>query len=118
MKGEFTGAQQTRAGLFESAGRGSIFLDEIGDMPSAMQVKILRVLQKRRIRRVGAADEISVAARVIAATNSDIKQLVEDGAFRFELYYRLSVIPLHVPPLRERREDITDLANYFFNKLI
>ena len=116
IKGTFTGAAGNRAGLFESADKGSIFLDEIGDMPLAMQIKILRVLQERRIRRVGAHDEIPVDVRVIAATNGDIKQLVENGSFRRDLYYRISVIPLHVPPLRERREDIPELANHFIKK--
>ncbi len=116
IKGTFTGAANNRTGLFESADKGSIFLDEIGDMPLAMQVKILRVLQERRIRRVGAHDEIPVDTRVITATHCNIKQMVEDGSFRRDLYYRLSVIPLRVPPLRERREDIPDLANHFIKK--
>jgi two-component system response regulator PilR (NtrC family) len=116
IKGAFTGASSNRAGLFEAADKGSIFLDEIGEMPLAMQVKMLRVLQEKRIRRVGAADEIAVDTRVIAATNRDIKGMVEDGGFRQDLYYRLSVIPLRVPPLRERREDISDLANHFIKK--
>ena len=116
IKGTFTGAANNRAGLFESADKGSIFLDEIGDMPLAMQIKILRVLQERRIRRVGAHDEIPVDTRVITATHCDIKQMVEDGSFRRDLYYRISVIPLRVPPLRERREDIPDLTNHFIKK--
>jgi len=116
MKGTFTGASSNRAGMFESADKGSIFLDEIGDMPLAMQVKMLRVLQERMIRRVGAANEVPVDTRVIAATNRDIRPMVDDGRFRQDLYFRISVIPLNVPPLRERREDIPDLAEHFINK--
>ena len=116
MKGTFTGASSNRAGMFESANKGSIFLDEIGDMPLAMQVKMLRVLQERTIRRVGASNELPVDTRVIAATNRDIRPMVDDGRFRQDLYFRISVIPLNVPPLRERREDIPDLAEHFINK--
>lgn len=116
MKGSFTGAERTSVGMFESADKGSIFLDEIGDMPLSMQVKMLRVLQERRIRRVGAPAEIPVDTRVIAATNRDLRPMVEDGSFRRDLYYRISVIPLHVPPLRERREDIPDLTDHFVKK--
>jgi DNA-binding NtrC family response regulator len=116
IKGTFTGAEKNRMGLFESADGGTIFLDEIGDMPLAMQVKMLRVLQDGRIRPIGAATEIPVNARVVAATNHDIHKLVEDGKFRRDLYYRLSVIPLQIPPLRERREDIPQLVRFFINK--
>jgi two-component system response regulator PilR (NtrC family) len=116
MKGTFTGADQNRTGMFESADKGTIFLDEIGDMSQAMQVKILRVLQEGRIRRVGSPTEIAVDTRVIAATNRDIRPMVEDGTFRRDLFYRISVIPLHVPPLRERREDIPDLVHHFVRK--
>ena len=116
VKGTFTGAANNRAGLFESADKGSIFLDEIGDMPLVMQVKILRVLQEQRIRRVGAHDEIAVDTRVITATNTDLKQKIADHTFRQDLYYRISVIPLHIPPLRERREDIPELAEHFLKK--
>jgi DNA-binding NtrC family response regulator len=112
-KGAFTGAAQNRAGMFENAHRGSIFLDEIGDMPPAMQVKVLRALQERKVRRIGAAAETETDARVIAATNRDLRPMVEDGRFRQDLFYRISVIPLHVPPLRERREDIPELTAHF-----
>ena len=116
IKGTFTGAEKNRMGLFESADGGTIFLDEIGDMPVAMQVKMLRVLQDGRIRPVGSTTEIPVNARVIAATNRDVRQLIEDGQFRRDLYYRLSVFPLQIPPLRERREDIPQLARFFIKK--
>lgn len=116
MKGAFTGAVQSRPGVFESADKGSIFLDEISDMPASMQVKILRVLQENRVRRIGAMNEIPVDSRVIAATNRDLAPMIADGGFRQDLFYRVSVIPLHVPPLRERREDIPELATHFVKK--
>jgi len=116
MKGAFTGAVSSRPGMFESAHKGTIFLDEVGDMSQAMQVKVLRVLQEQRVRRIGARDEIAVDARVITATNRDIAPMVDDGSFRRDLFYRVSVIPLHVPPLRERREDIPHLAEHFVRK--
>lgn len=116
MKGAFTGAAQSRPGMFESADKGSIFLDEVGDMSPAMQVKILRVLQERRVRRIGAGGETAIDTRVIAATNRDIKPMVDEGKFRQDLYYRISVIPLHVPPLRERREDIPELVEHFVKR--
>lgn len=116
LKGTFTGAEKNRTGLFEAADSGTLFLDEISDMSPAMQVKMLRVLQDGRIRPVGASVEIPVNTRVITATNRDIRQMVEDGTFRRDLYYRLSVIPLQIPPLRERREDIPELINHFIKK--
>jgi len=116
VKGAFTGANSGRAGVFESANNGTIFLDEIGDMPLSMQVKVLRVLQEQKVRRIGANDEISVDSRVITATNRDLGPMVENGAFRQDLYYRVSVIPLHVPSLRERRDDIPHLAEHFMRK--
>lgn len=116
MKGTFTGADQNRAGVFEAANKGTIFLDEIGDMPSAMQVKMLRVLQDGRVRRIGSQHEIEVDTRVIAATNRDLTPMVEDGRFRQDLFYRISVIPVHVPSLRERREDIPVLSDYFVKR--
>src|SRR5436190_4714641 len=116
VKGAFTGANAGRAGVFESANNGTIFLDEIGDMPLSMQVKVLRVLQEQKVRRIGANDELSVDARVITATNRDLAPMVENGAFRQDLYYRVSVIPLHVPSLRERRDDIPHLAEHFMRK--
>jgi DNA-binding NtrC family response regulator len=116
MKGSFTGANANRKGLFEAANKGTIFLDEIGEMSPAMQVKLLRVLQERKVRPVGAHEEISVDARVIAATNRDLKQMSLDGTFREDLFYRISVIPINLPSLRERPEDISDLAYHFVNK--
>lgn len=116
MKGAFTGANTNRKGLFEAANNGTIFLDEIGEMSSAMQVKLLRVLQEKKVRPVGAHEEISVNARVIAATNRDLKQMSVEGTFREDLFYRISVIPIALPPLRDRREDIPDLVNHFVAK--
>jgi two-component system, NtrC family, response regulator PilR len=116
VKGSFTGANTNRKGLFEAANRGTIFLDEIGEMSPAMQVKLLRVLQERRVRPVGAHEEMPVDARVIAATNRDLKQMSADGTFREDLFYRISVIPIDLPPLRDRREDIPDLVNHFISK--
>jgi len=116
MKGSFTGANSNRKGLFEAAHKGTIFLDEIGEMSPAMQVKLLRVLQERRVRPVGAHEELPVDARVIAATNRDLKKMSEDGSFREDLFYRISVIPINLPPLRERSEDIADLTSHFIDK--
>ncbi|MBC7898963.1 MAG: sigma-54-dependent Fis family transcriptional regulator [Saprospiraceae bacterium] len=116
IKGSFTGANANRKGLFEAAHRGTIFLDEIGEMSPAMQVKLLRVLQERKVRPVGAHDELPIDARVIAATNRDLKQMSLDGTFREDLFYRISVIPIHLPPLRDRREDISELVTHFIGK--
>jgi two-component system response regulator PilR (NtrC family) len=116
MKGSFTGAQSNRKGLFEAAEGGTIFLDEIGETTPAMQVKLLRVLQERSIRRVGGLEEIAVDSRVVAATNRDLSQMVEDGTFRNDLYYRISVIPIEMPPLRARCSDIPDLVRHFLVK--
>jgi two-component system, NtrC family, response regulator PilR len=116
IKGSFTGATQSRPGMFEAADRGSIFLDEIGDMSPAMQVKVLRVLQERKVRRIGAGSETDVDTRVIAATNRDLGPLVDEGKFRQDLFYRISVIPITVPSLRERRDDIPELAMHFINR--
>ncbi|PYP88421.1 MAG: Fis family transcriptional regulator [Blastocatellia bacterium AA13] len=116
MKGSFTGAVSNRKGLFESAEGGTIFLDEIGETTPAMQVKLLRVLQERCIRRVGGVEEIPTDCRVVAATNRDLGQMVEDGSFRNDLYYRISVIPIEMPPLRGRRTDIPDLVRHFLDK--
>jgi len=115
-KGAFTSAVTSRVGRFERAQDGTIFLDEIGDMSTAMQVKLLRVLQERVIERVGGGKPIDVNARVIAATNKDLKKHIADGQFREDLYYRLAVMPIELPPLRERREDIQALAYHFLNK--
>ncbi len=116
VKGSFTGANANRKGLFEASNHGSIFLDEIGEMSPAMQVKLLRVLQERKVRPVGAHDEISIDTRVIAATNRDLKKMSEDGTFREDLFYRISVIPIALPPLRERTEDIPSLVEHFIKK--
>ena len=116
VKGSFTGANANRKGLFEAANSGTIFLDEIGEMSSAMQVKLLRVLQERKVRPVGATEETNVDTRVIAATNRDLASMVSAGTFREDLYYRISVIPIELPPLRERSEDISELANHFVQK--
>src|SRR5438874_6372210 len=116
VKGAFTGANLNKRGLFEVADGGTIFLDEISEMTMAMQVKLLRVLQERTVRPVGGSNEIPIDVRVIAATNRELDQLVAEHGFREDLYYRLSVIPVRVPPLRERREDIPVLANHFLKK--
>jgi two-component system response regulator PilR (NtrC family) len=116
VKGSFTGASANRKGLFEAANSGTIFLDEIGEMSPAMQVKLLRVLQERKVRPVGATEEMLVDTRVIAATNRDLASMVQNGTFREDLYYRISVIPIELPPLRERAEDIAELAVHFVNK--
>jgi two-component system nitrogen regulation response regulator NtrX len=113
MKGSFTGAISDRAGKFESANKGTLFLDEIGDMSLAAQAKVLRVLQDNVITRIGSSKPISVDVRVIAATNKNLESEIAAGAFREDLYYRLNVVPIHVPPIRERREDIAVLAQYF-----
>ena len=116
LKGAFTGANQNKRGLFEVADSGTIFLDEISEMTLAMQVKLLRVLQERTVRPVGSTGEISIDVRVIAATNRELDKAVADNLFREDLYYRLNVIPIRVPPLRERREDIPLLVNHFLKK--
>jgi two-component system response regulator PilR (NtrC family) len=116
VKGAFTGANQNKRGLFEVADGGTIFLDEIGEMTLAMQVKLLRVLQERTVRPVGSTTEIPIDVRVIAATNRDLDKQVAENTFREDLYYRLSVIPIRVPGLRERREDIPLLVNHFLKK--
>ena len=116
VKGAFTGANQNKRGLFEVANGGTIFLDEIGEMDLTMQVKLLRVLQERCVRPVGGSDEIAIDVRVIAATNRDLERQVADSTFREDLYYRLSVIPVTVPPLRERPEDLPLLVNHFLRK--
>ncbi|PYS99577.1 MAG: Fis family transcriptional regulator [Acidobacteria bacterium] len=116
VKGSFTGANSNRKGLFEAANRGTIFLDEIGEMSPAMQVKLLRVLQEKKVRPVGAHDELPIDARVIAATNRDLKQMSTEGTFREDLFYRISVIPISLPPLRDRPEDIPELAVHFARK--
>ena len=116
VKGSFTGATANRKGLFEAAEQGTIFLDEIGEMSPAMQVKLLRVLQERKVRPVGAHEEIEVNTRVIAATNRDLTALVKEGTFREDLFYRVSVIPMELPALRERGNDIAELTEHFVQK--
>jgi two-component system response regulator PilR (NtrC family) len=116
VKGAFTGATQNKRGLFEVADQGTIFLDEISEMSLTMQVKLLRVLQERTVRPVGGTNEIPIDVRVIAATNRDLDKQVAENTFREDLYYRLSVIPVSVPPLRQRREDIALLVNHFLKK--
>jgi len=116
VKGAFTGASQNKRGLFEVASGGTIFLDEIGEMSLSMQVKLLRVLQERTIRAVGGTQESPIDVRVIAATKKDLRQMVAENTFREDLYYRVSVIPIQVPPLRERREDVEMLASHFLKK--
>jgi two-component system response regulator PilR (NtrC family) len=115
-KGAFTGAVGEKKGLFEAAIGGTLFLDEVGEMSSSMQVKILRALQEKKIRRVGATKEISVDARLIAATNQELEKRVKEGEFREDLYYRLAVIPLRIPSLRERKPDIVPLVRHFVQK--
>ncbi|GHV95538.1 sigma-54-dependent Fis family transcriptional regulator [Spirochaetia bacterium] len=112
-KGAFTGAAGRKQGLFELAGRGCLFLDEIGEMPMPLQVKLLRVLQDRKTRRLGGVSDIPINARIISATNQDIESLIKEGRFREDLYYRLNVFRITLPPLRERREDIPLLAEHF-----
>jgi two-component system, NtrC family, response regulator PilR len=116
VKGAFTGANQNKRGLFEVADGGTIFLDEISEMTLAMQVKLLRVLQERTVRPVGGTAEIAIDVRVITATNRDLDKQVAENAFREDLYYRLNVIPVYVPPLRDRREDVPLLVNHFLKK--
>ena len=113
MKGAFTGAAVNKKGLIEVAHQGTVFLDEIGEMSPLMQVKLLRVLQERKFRRVGGTEEVDADIRVIAATNRDLTKEVAEGRFREDLYYRINVIPMHLPPLRERGEDLRLLADHF-----
>jgi len=116
MKGAFTDAHQNKKGLFEAAHRGTLFLDEVGETPPAMQVKLLRALQEKKIRRVGATEETEVDVRLVAATNRPLEALLREGRLREDLFYRLNVIPIHLPPLRERREDIPLLAESFLRR--
>ena len=116
-KGAFTGATASKPGKFELADKGTLFLDEIGDVPPATQVKLLRVLQEREFERLGGTRTIKVDVRLIAATNRDLRAALEQGTFREDLYYRLNVVPIDIPPLREHKEDIPDLANLFLIRL-
>ncbi len=116
-KGAFTGATASKPGKFEQADQGTAFLDEIGDVPGNIQVKLLRVLQERQFERLGSNVTRNVDVRVIAATNADLRAALEQGRFREDLYYRLNVVPINIPPLRDRKEDIPFLAIHFFQKL-
>jgi len=116
MKGSFTGAYADRAGLFELAKGGTVFLDEIGELPPVLQVKLLRVVQEKTFRRIGGAEDIKVDVRIISATNQNLKENVKKGEFREDLYFRLNVIPIQMPPLRERKDDIPLLTKHFVEK--
>jgi two-component system response regulator AtoC len=116
-KGAFTGASDRKRGMIELASSGTLFLDEIGDMPGALQVKLLRVLQERKVQRLGGTQPLPINARLVAATNRDLEALLKEGKFREDLYYRLNVIRIEIPPLRERREDIPRLAGSFVERL-
>jgi transcriptional regulator with GAF, ATPase, and Fis domain len=116
-KGAFTGASVSKPGKFEQADTGTVMLDEIGDVPANIQVKLLRVLQEREFERLGSNKTLHIDVRVIAATNRDLRAALEDGTFREDLYYRLNVVPLEIPPLRERKEDIPYLSKHFVSKL-
>jgi DNA-binding NtrC family response regulator len=117
VKGAFTGAQQLRVGRFEQADHGTLFLDEVGDIPLDLQTKLLRVLQEREFERLGSSETIHVDVRIIAATNVDLKELVKRGQFRQDLYYRLNVVPVHMPALRQRVNDIPTLVQHFLGKI-
>ena len=116
-KGSFTGAVAMRRGRFEQADRGTLFLDEIGELPPDLQVKLLRVLQERVFERVGGTEPVKVDIRIVAATNKDLAKMVEEGRFREDLYYRLNVVQIHIPPLRERRKDIPLLVSHFIAQI-
>ena len=116
-KGAFTGAVKSKPGKFEIAHKGTLFLDEIGDMSLKLQAKLLRVLQERQVERLGGNTPIKIDTRIIAATNKNLEEEVKNGNFREDLYFRLNVIPLHLPPLRERKEDIPLLATFFLKKI-
>ncbi len=116
-RGAFTGATEQRLGVFEVANSGTLFLDEVGDMPLELQAKLLRVVQERELTRVGGREVVKVDVRLIAATNQNLERAVREGRFREDLYFRLAVVPIHVPPLRQRRADIPDLVRYFLAKI-
>jgi DNA-binding NtrC family response regulator len=117
VRGAFTGAIKDRVGRFELASKGTLFLDEVGDLPTPLQVKLLRVIQERQYERVGESEARSTSARIIAATNTDLRKALREGRLREDLYYRLCVVPIEVPPLRERREDIPPLAHHLLNHI-
>lgn len=116
-KGAFTGAERQRTGLLEAANGGTFFLDELGDLPSVLQAKLLRTLQERKLRRVGGNDEVDVDVRIVAATSRDLDQMVSDGKFRQDLYYRINVVRIDLPPLRERGDDLGLLAEWMVEKV-
>ncbi len=116
VKGAFTGADKDKQGLFEAADGGTLFLDEVGELPQPLQVKLLRALQEGEIRRVGGTTSTFVNVRIISATNRNLSALVREGAFREDLYYRLAVVPIHLPPLKERREELPDLVHHFIER--
>ena len=116
VKGAFTDAAKDRQGRFNMAENGTIFLDEIADLPSILQIKILRVIQEKKLEKVGSDITVNLNVRIIAATNKDLEQQVQSGLFREDLYYRLNVLPIYVPPLRQRRDDILELAKFFLEK--
>jgi len=115
-KGSFTGADKMKKGRFELADKGTIFLDEIGDIPLSIQVKLLRVLQEHQFERVGGTESINIDVRIIAATNHNLENKIKDGSFREDLYYRLNIVGIHIPPLRERKEDILPLIDFFIHR--
>ena len=116
LKGSFTGAYAHKKGKVEMADGGTVFLDEIGDIPLELQVKLLRLLQAREIEKIGEGKPIKVDVRIIAATHRNLQAMIEDGTFREDLYYRLNVIPLEIPPLRDRQEDVPELVEHFFER--
>jgi two-component system response regulator AtoC len=115
-RGAFTGADRDKEGLFEAADGGTLFLDEIGELPGSLQVKLLRALQEGEVRRIGATETIQVNVRIISATNRDLEEAVEAGDFRKDLYYRLAVVPIHLPPLQSRREEIPQLTDHLLKR--
>jgi transcriptional regulator with PAS, ATPase and Fis domain len=115
-KGAFTGAERARSGHFENANRGTLFLDEVGELPLILQAKLLRVLQEQRIQRVGSSATREVDVRIVAASNRNLHHMVQQGSFREDLYYRLNVFEVEIPPLRERKEDVPALVEFFLNK--
>src|SRR5690606_27958627 len=115
-KGAFTGADRMKKGRFELADKGTIFLDEIGDVPLNVQVKLLRVLQEQKIERVGGTETLDIDVRIIVATHQDLEEKIKDGSFREDLYYRMNIVSVKIPPLRERKEDILPLLEHFISK--